>query len=57
MTLLLDIFHLFTVLNLGHELCAIELESHGLALGHVLNRDIVQRLLQKVHILGLEHFL
>lgn len=31
---LLDIFHLNTVLNLGHELCATELASHGLAVGH-----------------------
>lgn len=32
---LLDIFHLYTVLNIGHELCANELESHGLAVGHM----------------------
>lgn len=36
---LLDSFHLNTVLNLGHELRAIALESHGVAMGRVLNGD------------------
>lgn len=37
---LLDIFHLNTVLNVGHELHAVIIGSHGLAMGHIFWRGM-----------------